>query len=356
MASPYDGFGDAHFWARQVGDRAPAAIDYDPAPKLRFDLDRDVFATAGSCFAQHIARHIVRRGGRYLIAEQAHPLAAAGDNGYGTFSARYGNIYSIRQLRELLEQACGLRPPVLEFAGTAGGRWVDMLRPRAVPQGFSSPEEARNDRLHHLDRVRRMLADASVLVFTLGLTETWENVPGGYVYPLCPGAAAGTFDPSRHRFDNRDFDANRRDLRAVCDLIAERAPGLKLLLTVSPVMLVATAEDRGAVQSSMLSKSVLRAVADAAARAYDFVDYFPSYEIVAGPQARGRFFAGNARDVNPAGVECVMDAFFAARVDGTPASGATPADPVAPLGVDVADDAAFEVECDEILLGPGRDR
>ena len=42
-----------------------------------------------------------------------------------------------------------------------------------------------------------------------------------------------------------------------------------------------------------------------------WIDYFPSYEIITHPVFRGMFFAPNMRSVEPAGVSTVMQHFFA---------------------------------------------
>jgi hypothetical protein len=346
---PYAQLGDTHFWSRSVADQPLAAIPFDPAPKFQFRLDLDHFGTAGSCFAQHFGRALVARGGQLLLAEQQHPLVP--DNaghGYGLFSGRYGNLYNIRQLRELFEQALGVRAPIFEFCRNADGRWIDMLRPRAVPDGFTSEGDARADRLYHLARVKYLLESCSVFVFTLGLTEAWRNHRDGYSYGICPGVAAGTFDAASHEFVNFDYDACRADLRTALELAWSCNRDLKVLLTVSPVMLVATAETRGVVQSSIASKSILRAVADDCVRHFPLVDYFPSFEIITGPATRGRFFDASGRDVLPEGVELVMDVFFQSRVIGTARAPSVEATDWRALRQEVQ--SAMDVECDEILL------
>jgi hypothetical protein len=60
----------------------------------------------------------------------------------------------------------------------------------------------------------------------------------------------------------------------------------------------------------MESKSVLRAVAGTLQRQFEFVDYFPSYEIINATPFRGTFFESNQRSVNLAGVNHVMSMFF----------------------------------------------
>jgi hypothetical protein len=60
----------------------------------------------------------------------------------------------------------------------------------------------------------------------------------------------------------------------------------------------------------MQSKSILRAVASQLSDEIDYVDYFPSYEIINSPVFKGTFFEPNLRGVNPVGVKFVMDNFF----------------------------------------------
>jgi hypothetical protein len=58
------------------------------------------------------------------------------------------------------------------------------------------------------------------------------------------------------------------------------------------------------------SKSALRAVAGQLAANQSQIDYFPSYEIITNPAARGMFFNENLRTVRAEGVEAVMRVFF----------------------------------------------
>ena len=226
----------APFLAQPDLDTKFSEIDYDAGRKFTFDISADRFATAGSCFSQHFGRELARRGGSLVTTETRHPLVRPVPNdGYDLFSARYGNIYTTRQLCELIDQAFGLREPIFEFAQREDGRWTDLLRPRAVGWGFTSFEEARADRIYHLDRVRAILDTATVFVFTLGLTECWENTEKGFVYPLCPGTVEGTFDGDVHRFRNLSYEECRDDLRKFCGQVRSVNPRLRVLLTVSPV-------------------------------------------------------------------------------------------------------------------------
>lgn len=352
---PYESLPSSHFWSRSVAGKPLDEVDYDPSPKFRFDLASDLFATAGSCFAQHFGRQLVERGGRLLIGEPRHPAVPEQfGHGYGVFSARYGNLYNTAQLKELIEQAVGERDPIMEFALRDDERWVDMLRPRAIPDGFSSVEEAEADRRFHLRSVRRLLEECSVFVFTLGLTESWHNKVDDYSYGICPGVIAGSFDAEKHAFVNFSVDACVRDLASAFSMMRTINPSIRILLTVSPVMLVATAEPRGVLQSSLVSKAILRAAADQCVRDFGYVDYFPSFEIIAGPQARGRFFDDSSRDVGEEGVRLVMDVFFRSRMVGSARDPVAPAAQSAPYESEMEKlRAALQAECDEILLDAG---
>ena len=350
--NPYEGLPAQRFWKASARHPDELDVDFDCGRKFAF-RPQDAFATMGSCFAQHIARELAARGGRQVVTESRHPLEPADRNlGYGVFPARFGNIYTARHLRELLEQALGERAPVRDFARRADGRWVDLLRPRAVPDGFASAEHASADRDYHLTAVRRMIEAMDVLVFTLGLTESWENSEHGHAYPIVPGAVAGEFDGARHRFTNHAVRDVVADLERVAALVAARRPLARILLTVSPVGLVATAEPRSVMVSTVASKSVLRAAADELARNHGPIDYFPSYEIVTGACARGRYWADGLREVTPEGVATVMRVFMASRLPALALVQGAGAAPGATVPEQSAESLAraLEAECDEQFL------
>jgi hypothetical protein len=270
-------------------------------------------STAGSCFAQHIGRQLRARGFNHQDFEPPPPSLPPelwAEFGYGLFSARFGNIYTARQLLQLSREAFG--PPTSHVrAWRRGARVDDPLRPTIEPEGFETLEELTALRLRqHLPAVRRLFLESEVLVFTLGLTEAWASRSDGTVYPLCPGVAAGEFDPDEHVFHNFSFGEVLQDMQAVIDEARAINPGLRFLLTVSPVPLTATASDQHVLVATTYSKSVLRAVAGELYARHDFVDYFPAYELVTAPAARGAYYGANLRQVTQAGVDHVMGVFF----------------------------------------------
>ncbi|MFG5408132.1 GSCFA domain-containing protein [Piscinibacter sakaiensis] len=300
---PYEALPDERYWRRAVAGLDPSQVDpVGPGFPLRIAPGERV-ASAGSCFAQHLSRALEAAGMGYLVTEEAPPglsPAEAAARHYRIYSARYGNVYTARQLRQLFERAFGRFTPLEEAWARDDGRWVDPFRPQIEPEGFESLEALRAARDEHLAAVRRMFEQLDVLVFTLGLTEAWADRRDGAVFPLAPGVAGGRHDPARHVFRNARVAEVVDDLRSLLRGLRELNPRARLLLTVSPVPLVATAEPRHVLVSTAASKAVLRAAAQEIADDEPGCAYFPSYELVTGPQQRGAAFEADLRSVRPA--------------------------------------------------------
>lgn len=318
MSHPYHSLPDERFWRRAVAGLPPAAIDPVIAAPFTIGPD-DRIATAGSCFALQIASSLREAGLNYHVVEPAPEglsADAASARSFGAYSCRYGNIYTVRQLRQLMDRAYGRFVPSIEAWSRDDGKMVDPFRPLIEPDGFDGIAALRADRAAHLAAVRRMFETLDIFIFTLGLTEFWHTRADGAALPLPPGAAGSTADERDYAFSNLraaevadDFLAFARDLSAV-------NPKAKIILTVSPVSIIATFEPRHVLVSNSASKAILRAsVEDILAERPD-IAYFPSYDIVTSPATLGRFYADNLRNLTPAGVGVVMRLFFRHFVEG----------------------------------------
>lgn len=345
MTNPYSDLPPRAFWKTAVATADRTVFPGLYAPRVRITPQTRV-ATAGSCFAQHIARALRGAGCQVLDAEpppQAMPPDVAEAFGYGLFSGRYGNVYTARQFRQLLEEVADGDPDP-RHVWDRDGRFVDAFRPTVEPEGLGSVEEVLLHRAYHLERTSRMLRQADVAIFTLGLTEAWEDRETGRVFPVCPGVAGGRFDPDRHVFRNFRHGEILADLQGIRALLQRFNPDMQLLLTVSPVPLTATASGEHVMTATAWSKATLRAAAGEFVADTPGTDYFPSFEIVTQPASGGPWFEANYRSVSPAGVAKVMGIFLASQDLVTLSSGGaeTPAD---------ADEGeADDVVCDELLL------
>jgi len=311
--NPYQSVPEKGFWKPAIAARSAFDVTelWDPKFRIR---PREQIVTFGSCFAQHFAKALLKRDMNWFDAEPM-PDAVSDEVavrfGYRTFSARTANIYTPSLLLQWLSWAFG-ETEVPAEVWRKGDRFIDPFRPRIEPDGFESAEAVIRLRNQTLAALRECVTKSGVFVFTLGLTESWFH-QDGYEYPMCPGTAGGEFDPQKHRFVNQRFTQVNDALTKAIALMRKHNPKLNILLTVSPVPLIATNSGEHVLVATMQSKSVLRSVAWEASATHDFVDYFPSYEIINAPTFRGMFFEPDQRSVNPSGVDFVMNSFFEAR-------------------------------------------
>ncbi|MGQ7794187.1 GSCFA domain-containing protein [Faunimonas sp. B44] len=347
---PYKAQADKAFWSRAVSTAYdPASLLSPPEPLIRLG---DKVMSAGSCFASNLVPYLEKAGLTYLRTEPTHPLVLDLDEnlGYRNFTAAYGNIYTARQLRQLLERSLGMFRPS-EDRWHWQGKVIDPFRPGLR---YPAQTDAEFDLLtaQHLRAVRTAFETADVMVFTLGLTEAWMTTTDGAVYPACPGTVNGAFDPERHVFHNFTLDEVRQDLVDFLKAARKLNPGLRLILTVSPVPLVATATADHVLLASTYSKAVLRAAAGEVASSEEGVTYFPAFEIVTGPQAPSTSFEPDRRNVSKAAVDTVMRVLLAhcetrehptASAFGQPSPAAS-----APSRADISERLA-QAECEEAL-------
>lgn len=313
--NPYLGLEKKAFWKFAVANGAAAEAGPIYQKKFPIGLEEKI-ATAGSCFAQHLTERL-RQNSFNLLDMEPFPPSLSPQNrkrfGFGMYSARYGNIYTAQQLLQLVEEALGLKK-MNNVVWRKGSRFVDALRPSIEPDGLETEADVRTHREFHLQQVRKLFQEMDVLIFTLGLTESWAGKVDGTIYPTAPGVIAGTFSDQDYElkvFDYGEVVSAMTRAISMIESLRKKRPPIKVILTVSPVPLTATASGRHVLQANTYSKSVLRAAAGALAQGNDNIDYFPSFEIITNPAAKGAHYCDNLRTVKAEGVDAVMNEFFA---------------------------------------------
>jgi hypothetical protein len=311
--NPYSDLPKSAFWKTGVAQENP--FDIEGIYKKKFNiLAQTKIATAGSCFAQHISRHLKKNGYNVLDVEPPPPGLPCNLHqkfGFSMYSARYGNIYTVRQLLQLAQEVADELTPQ-NFIWEKSGKYFDALRPAVEPEGLDSPEEVVEHRQYHIARVRDLFEKLDLFIFTLGLTEMWVHKDSGTVYPTAPGTLVGEFNDNLFEFKNAQFGEIIDDFRQFSVILKKIRGGkpFKILLTVSPVPLTATASGRHVLASTVYSKSTLRSVAGQLSENQAHIDYFPSYEIVTNPRIHSASFSDNLRSVRDETVEIVMRHFF----------------------------------------------
>jgi hypothetical protein len=102
--NPYRSLPDHRFWRKAIANVPSFAIDTLIDAPFRITPE-DKVATAGSCFAQNIAHALQTSGFCYFVPESGPadlPEQERLARNYGVYSARYGNIYTTRQLLQRL--------------------------------------------------------------------------------------------------------------------------------------------------------------------------------------------------------------------------------------------------------------
>ena len=310
--SPYTDRPESSFWRSAVTELSIPRDVY----KKKFLISKfDKLMTAGSCFAQHVGAALTSHGFQVIDAEPPPsdlPQWKRKEYGYDLYSARYGNIYTTLQLLQLAREALEVRD-LDTIVWKRDGRFLDALRPAIEPSGFRSVQELQAHRNHHLKRVQHCLLRMDVLIFTLGLTEAWRHRPTGRVLPVAPGVLAPEQRLDDYEFVNFGYRDNLKYLKRFLRLVEGRRSGrnpLRVVLTVSPVPLTATASNRHVLVANSYSKAVLRAVAEDLFLENPYVDYVPSFEMVTNPKLVANHYSENWRSVSRAGVATAMHCFL----------------------------------------------
>lgn len=264
--------GDEQKWPDIAGRfvRQPFTVEHEP--KFTLDLKARFFCL-GSCFARNIEEHLIYRGAEVLSKKIVSPAEEWPWRVNG-FMNKFTTQSMLQELRWLEEPP---QDPGAFLVETAKG-WRDLqLAPELVP---TSLERALERRRYLADEYFPRLRQADVVLMTLGLNEVWVDRVMNVRLNAPPSLWAVRRQPERYAVEITDVHENIAALEEIRARLKTLNPQMKMVVTVSPVPMGATFSGRDVAVANTLSKSTLRAAADAFQMAHDDVDYFPSYEIV----------------------------------------------------------------------------
>ncbi len=307
MSNPYKDLGDSKYWKTCVATKDIDSLPIEIGKTFPIGPD-DRIVTAGSCFAQNVGKYLVKNYPDRLLT---HGEVAAE---MPLFSAAYGNIYTSRQMLELLREVFDGDGETL-IAKREDGKFVDVLRPHMFEDGFDTEDEVRAAREAHKAAIKSVFEDGTVFVFTLGLTEVWLDDKTGRALPVCPNIYTGE-DVYPCSFASLTMGEVVKDMEQVIAMVKKINPDIRVLLTVSPVPLTATFAATDVLQSTVKSKSILRAAVDELERGNEDVYYFPSFDMLFNPFVATDAFMENKRHVKPEMIENVMRYFDDAFISG----------------------------------------
>lgn len=273
--------------------------------RFRFDTSARVF-TIGSCFAREVENYLRARGVKLLSAVPTLP----GSNYEigGQDRTGYQNVYTPGSVLEMIR---------LNFSDDAfhsifrdGDQGYDLLTSGLLPLPFDDVHKIRSGLIESY----RRLVQTDVLVVTLGYNESWAYLPCKSFINRGPSSILLRRRIDEFAFETLSYERSRSLLSEALRLVQQMSPACKVILTVSPVPLSATFSSRDIVIANQQSKSTLLAVATSLRDELDFVDYFPSYELIVNSD-RSKVFAEDGIHVRSEAVKQVMELFFTSYID-----------------------------------------
>ncbi len=276
------------------------------APKFKIQRDDKLFAI-GSCFARGIEAALLARKMDVLSAapefasfQPASKLTTAlgYTNKYNTYS-----IYN--ELRWALEPKATF--PADSVVDVGDGLYYD---PHTNPALELTNLDETLRRRSIVREVNARTRQCRVVIITLGLVEVWRDVVADTFINTTPIPEAFRHHPNRYEFRVTSFSDNLDNLEKIHALLmAFGHQQLQIIVTVSPVPLMATFSEEDVVVANTYSKSLLRTAAQEWAFAHDNVHYFPSYEIVQNSE-RSTTWLEDLRHVQGKTVHHIMDFFL----------------------------------------------
>jgi tetratricopeptide (TPR) repeat protein len=267
---------DVSRWANIAGGFS-AEVWPEIQPSFRIGPGQTVF-TIGSCFARNIERFLVDAGCRVPMQELCLPP----EEWHGGANSAMNKFHP-----PAFRQCLGWTAEVFDRDGVVAwsdcaplafeledGRVFDMEMATTPPV----TRERFLERRQHIYDVFSTAFSADCLMITPGLIEAWyDKLTGLYIHEA-PTLKAMAVLKDRWEFEILSYEQCLADLLAAIDIVRGRNPGVKVLITTSPVPMAATFSGQDVRIANSHSKSVLRAVCGAASLQRPMVDYFPSYE------------------------------------------------------------------------------
>jgi tetratricopeptide (TPR) repeat protein len=249
------------------------AVNLDSMPKFVSKATR--FFTMGSCFARNLAKSLEQSG------YAAHHMEIS-----EYINTTFANRVFVDWLRD-----ADIDPAIRD-------RIVELL-----PQGWSKENT--------LEVIKR----SDVFILTLGVAAAFfDRTTGAFVLPR-PSALNSRALAEKYQFRTASVQENVDNVRYLIDFVRSVAPGIRIVVTVSPVPILASFEHESAVQADCLSKSTMRLVAHEVVNnsGIQNILYWPSFEVFRwGGSNASNFYAaddGAAWHVSEAKVAGTIRAF-----------------------------------------------
>jgi tetratricopeptide (TPR) repeat protein len=245
-------------------------------PSFKISKESLVF-TMGSCFAREVDNALLTNG--FEVVSRSSQLSTAVER-TGADESLY-NKYTIQSITNEIRWALDPETPypgAPALISIGENNWYD---PQLGGQAFSAPlEKMLEFRKSYCESISK-LKTADVFIVTLGLIEAWYDKESELYLNIAPHPRAIKKHPNRFEVHVLEYEEVLNELHNLHGLVTKFCkPDLKILITVSPVPLLATFRDQDVLVANTYSKAVQRAAVEKAVRSFSNMDYFPSYEFV----------------------------------------------------------------------------
>jgi len=251
---------------------------FTPAIRPGFRLRReDKLFAIGSCFARGIESALIEQKMDVLsTTTEFDSFPAINDELRLGFTNKYNTFSIHNELRWALDPAADFPRDSLVEIGN--GLFYD---PHTNPALQLAGLEETIRRREIIQSVTSRIAECRVVIITLGLVEVWRDKLADVFINTAPIPVAQCSHPDRYELHVTNFAQNFSNLERIHALLSQFGHAdVQIVVTVSPVPLMATFSGEDVVLANTYSKSLLRTVAQEWAAAHKNVHYFPSYEIV----------------------------------------------------------------------------
>ncbi len=220
---------------------------------------RDKIITTGSCFAQAIGDRLQRFKFDALVSP-------------------FGVIYNPIAIHKTLLYAVHNEPPAAHTYLENGGTHLNYDFHSSLSSGES--QQLRDTLNHLIGTTHHFLARANALLITYGTAWVYTRNETGEIVANCHKTPAANF--SKALLSVQDIG---NSFRSIHDAAKKLNPGLRFILTVSPVRHL-----RDTAELNSVSKSVLRLACHQIAGEFANTEYFPAYEIMLDDLRDYRFY------------------------------------------------------------------
>ncbi|HMN71863.1 MAG TPA: GSCFA domain-containing protein [Rhodoblastus sp.] len=244
------------------------------SPSFELSPGEKVF-TMGSCFARNVENALAAQGFDVVTRNIARVGAEFAD-----FGPNILNNYGVPSIFNELDWALNKQNynESANFFEVAPDRFVDIHLPLAIRPATIDVVRRRRAAIM---AVTRQVADCSVVIMTLGLTEVWFDTLTRRYLNYAPSKMLCARYPARFEVHVLDFKTAYDFIKSIITILNNNCrPDLKIILTVSPAPATRTFTSNDIIVANCYSKSLLRVISEAIALEYKHVDYYPSYESV----------------------------------------------------------------------------